>query len=647
MIAIEHYSKHAEIIPITEAKSDITAGAFLQHVLSKFGACAEVVTDGGSEFKGRFTALLQDCYIDHRRTSAEHPQSNGLAERCVQTIKKCLAAVIDERQSQQEWDQEVHWVALGYRASPQMSTGLSPFEMLYARKPTVPPATRERMLEPINFDDTQHAAVDLKARTAWVKQAGVMVDSALAMAQHRDTLRYAKVRSGAYMPRLHRYMPGDYVYVRKPGTQALGAANLQQLPQDKVLKVLEVRTGGVVRLIGRDAATTDVQVTQLAPCHLLGIDGNINATLQRPSKDLACKVCNHPDQEDRMLLCDACGTGWHTHCLSPQMTDIPEGNWYCPGCTGTTHQHIEKNTQEAPVSAEELDGSWYMQTSTTKQGGMVSKYAKILRVSAVSTARPYELRFQDGTTTRVATRVALRGAMPRGFEPPTVQQCTVAAAMELPEVVDYSTETAARSVLNTLMPGHWHTGYANALMAASKMDIAGPAGTAEHVGRLLEAVDLSRYGSLSIVGTELTEPIATRLEAGCAHMDARILTNEGLEWHLHPGPYRAARKANKLGVIIAAPSQHVIDIVVALSCMYAMHLACILVPVTYISHAPAARYQFLAELRSQNRLSIIMAEPVKPGKIQQAWLCMWSSASDRAQACRKSSAWDCGGPIFP
>ena len=37
MIAIEHYSKHAEVIPITEAKSDTTARAFLQLVLSMFG----------------------------------------------------------------------------------------------------------------------------------------------------------------------------------------------------------------------------------------------------------------------------------------------------------------------------------------------------------------------------------------------------------------------------------------------------------------------------------------------------------------------------------------------------------------------------------------------------------------------------------
>ena len=246
MVAIEHFSKHAELVPIPDAKSDTTTLAFLQHVLSKFGSCAEVVTDGGSEFKGRFETLLQECFIDHRTTSAEHPQSNGLAERCVQTIKKCLAAMIDERRTREDWDLELHWVALGYRASPQMSTGCSPFELLYARKPVIPPAVCQRLSEPVDFDDPSAAATSLQHRAALVRQAGVMVDSALAVAQHRDTLRYARTRSGAYLPRLQRFLPGDFVYLRKPGTKALGAANLELLPQDKVLKVLEVRAGGVV-----------------------------------------------------------------------------------------------------------------------------------------------------------------------------------------------------------------------------------------------------------------------------------------------------------------------------------------------------------------------------------------------------------------
>ncbi len=52
-------------------------------MLAHFGACAEVITDQGTEFAAAFHELLSDALIDH-------PQANGLAERCVQTLKQCL-----------------------------------------------------------------------------------------------------------------------------------------------------------------------------------------------------------------------------------------------------------------------------------------------------------------------------------------------------------------------------------------------------------------------------------------------------------------------------------------------------------------------------------------------------------------------------
>jgi transposase InsO family protein len=59
-------------------------------VLTHYGAPAEILTDQGDEFQGEFAELLESLLIDHRETSRSHPQSNGLTERMVQTIKMAL-----------------------------------------------------------------------------------------------------------------------------------------------------------------------------------------------------------------------------------------------------------------------------------------------------------------------------------------------------------------------------------------------------------------------------------------------------------------------------------------------------------------------------------------------------------------------------
>ena len=37
----------------------------------------------------------------------------------------------------------------------------------------------------------------------------------LALAQHRNTLRYATIRRGGYRPQLQRFALGDYVYLQQ------------------------------------------------------------------------------------------------------------------------------------------------------------------------------------------------------------------------------------------------------------------------------------------------------------------------------------------------------------------------------------------------------------------------------------------------
>ena len=47
--------------------------------------------------------------------------------------------------------------------------------------------------------------------------------------------------------------------------------------------------------------------------------------------DLMCTVCERPDNEAQMLVCD-CGAGYHIFCLTPPLEEVPEGEWLCRAC---------------------------------------------------------------------------------------------------------------------------------------------------------------------------------------------------------------------------------------------------------------------------------------------------------------------------
>jgi hypothetical protein len=57
MIMIEHFSKWVELVALSNKSSHSTSQAFLQQVINKFGACAECLTNQGSEFKTYLTII--------------------------------------------------------------------------------------------------------------------------------------------------------------------------------------------------------------------------------------------------------------------------------------------------------------------------------------------------------------------------------------------------------------------------------------------------------------------------------------------------------------------------------------------------------------------------------------------------------------
>lgn len=329
MVMVEHFSKFLDVVAIPGKSAAITAQVFTECVLCRFGSCAEVVTDGGTEFAAEFDEVLKSSLIDHRKTAPNHPQADGLAERAVQTVKRALRKYCEQGDKAVNWDQALPWLKFGYNCSAQASTRMSPYYMLYARHPIIPPAHVQHFAEPIDLHNVDEAALNVYRRAKVAKEACIIAGGNLLTAQQRDTLRYAKIRGGGYLPSIRQFEVGDFVYLRRRVLDS----TLQISAKKEIYRVKMVQDSGAIQLQGKCGVTVMNNVCNVAPCHLTDIDPEIDHTLAKPGLNLACEVCAFMDEEHCMLLCDGCGTGWHTMCLTPKLTQVPKDEWLCPRCT--------------------------------------------------------------------------------------------------------------------------------------------------------------------------------------------------------------------------------------------------------------------------------------------------------------------------
>ena len=58
------------------------------------------------------------------------------------------------------------------------------------------------------------------------------------------------------------------------------------------------------------------------------------------SSNKQCQVCRSGDvdDDDPMLLCDACNEGYHISCLNPPLARVPDGNWFCDNCMSEANE---------------------------------------------------------------------------------------------------------------------------------------------------------------------------------------------------------------------------------------------------------------------------------------------------------------------
>ncbi|GFY27402.1 transposon Tf2-9 polyprotein [Trichonephila clavipes] len=112
-----------ELISLGDFQTEVDeiAKFLLEEIVLRHGAPRVIITDRGAVFRSRLVSSLVDlCNIDHRFTTAYHPQTNGLTERFNKTLADMLSMYVDVEQK--NWDEILPFVTFAYNTAKQETT---------------------------------------------------------------------------------------------------------------------------------------------------------------------------------------------------------------------------------------------------------------------------------------------------------------------------------------------------------------------------------------------------------------------------------------------------------------------------------------------------------------------------------------------
>ena len=125
LLMVDSHSKWLEVASIKKCDSDNTIKC-LRKWCSCYGLPKQLVSDNGPQFISEmFKYFMKENGINHLRTAAYHQNSNGQAERYVQTVKNGLRSN-STTTSHTDIDSRLDSFLMAYRSTPHTTTGDTP-----------------------------------------------------------------------------------------------------------------------------------------------------------------------------------------------------------------------------------------------------------------------------------------------------------------------------------------------------------------------------------------------------------------------------------------------------------------------------------------------------------------------------------------
>ena len=134
----DHFSQWPAAFPLKNATETKVVDC-IRSFSRDFGYPEKIFSDRGSAFLSDIVKrACKNLKMRHDKTSAYHPQSNGLCERFHKTLKISLSLVVNKGKN--NWDTFIPDMVAAYRTTPHSVTKETPCFLMFGRQFRVSPS---------------------------------------------------------------------------------------------------------------------------------------------------------------------------------------------------------------------------------------------------------------------------------------------------------------------------------------------------------------------------------------------------------------------------------------------------------------------------------------------------------------------------
>ena len=136
LVAMDYFTKWPETYAIPNQEATTVAKKLVEF-FARFGIPNELHSDQGRNFE---SSVFKECCtlmgVRKTRTTALHPESDGMVERFNATLGQQLAKFC--RDNQASWDEKLPMLIMAYRSAEHESTGYTPARLMNGRELRLP-----------------------------------------------------------------------------------------------------------------------------------------------------------------------------------------------------------------------------------------------------------------------------------------------------------------------------------------------------------------------------------------------------------------------------------------------------------------------------------------------------------------------------